>query len=211
MSVIGRRRLLEIGAGAALGLAGPGAAAAGQLWTPSGAPATSRAAAALADLGRAPRAQPSAKGARRLALRNLHTDERLDAAYWENGAYVPDVLAAVNRLLRDFRTGEAQPMSPALLDVLTDLQARTESRAAFQVVSGYRSAQTNAMLRERSAEVARRSLHMDGMAIDVYLEDVALDHLHQAALDLGRGGVGYYPSSHFIHVDVGPVRRWGGV
>ena len=148
-------------------------------------------------------------GPRSITLKNLHTDETLDAVYWENGQYVPDALRAVNNVLRDFRTGEVHPIEPGLLDLITELRARVGSRSRFQVISGYRSPQTNAMLREQSAEVAQHSLHMDGKAIDIVLEDVDTDRLHLAALDLGRGGVGYYPG-RFVHVDVGPVRHWQG-
>ena len=203
--MIDRRRLLQSG----LGAGAASAALAGPFLKLNGQPATSRRASAMAELGRGGETAP-AEGVRKLALRNLHTDERLEAVYFDQGRYVPDALAAVNKVLRDFRTGEVHPIAPRLLDVLADLRARTGSRAPFQVVSGYRSAKTNAMLHERSAEVARRSLHMDGMAIDLYLEDVALDRLRLAALTLGRGGVGYYPVSSFVHVDVGPVRRWIG-
>jgi uncharacterized protein YcbK (DUF882 family) len=145
-----------------------------------------------------------------ITLKNLHTDEALDAVYWDEGGYVPDALEAVNNILRDYRTGDVHPINPRLLDVLTDLRAGLGSKAPLQVISGYRSPQTNAMLRERSAEVAQHSFHMDGMAIDIYLDDVELDRLRMAALSLGRGGVGYYPMSRFVHVDVGPVRQWEG-
>jgi len=148
-------------------------------------------------------------GPRAITLKNLHTDETLDAVYWENGKYVPDALQSVNHVLRDFRTGDVHPIEPGLLDLITDLRARVGSKSAFQVISGYRSPLTNAMLREQSAEVAQHSLHMDGKAIDIALDDVGLDRLHLAALGLARGGVGYYPG-RFIHVDVGPVRRWQG-
>jgi uncharacterized protein YcbK (DUF882 family) len=154
---------------------------------------------------------PVSTAPRRLSFKNLHTDESLDAVYWEDGKYVPDALDAVNHVLRDFRTGESHPIEPRLLDVLVDLQKGVDSRSAFQVISGYRSPATNAMLSEQSAEVAKHSLHMDGLAIDLYLDDVDLQRLHEAALDLSRGGVGYYPQSKFVHLDVGPVRRWQGV
>jgi uncharacterized protein YcbK (DUF882 family) len=153
---------------------------------------------------------PASAEPRAITLKNLHTDESLDAVYWEKGAYVPDALEAVNGLLRDFRTNEVHPINPGLLDLLTDLRGVVGSGQPFQVISGFRSAQTNAMLRERSAEVAQHSLHMDGLAIDLYLDDVDLDRLHAAALDLGRGGVGYYPVTKFVHLDVGPVRQWQG-
>lgn len=143
-------------------------------------------------------------------LRNIHTDEKLEAVYWEKGEYVPDAVVALNKVLRDYRNDEVHPMDTRLYDILDQIQTRTESKGHFQVISGYRSPATNRMLAERSGEVAKRSLHMDGKAIDIYLEDVALEHVRAAALDIGRGGVGYYPSSKFVHVDVGPVRRWSG-
>ena len=148
---------------------------------------------------------------RSVALHNLHTDERLEAIYWDNGRYVPDALSAVNRVLRDYRTGDEHMIDPRLLDLLTAVHGKVEAAQPFQVISGYRSAATNAMLSEHSAEVAKHSLHMDGLAIDLYLDDVDLQRLHEAALDLSRGGVGYYPQSDFVHLDVGPVRRWQGV
>ena len=162
------------------------------------------------DMHTAPaRLQPVSLEPRTIAFKNIHTDEALEAVYWDGGRYVPDALEAVNKVLRDFRTGEVHEIAPGLLDVLTDLRAATDSRTPFQVVSGFRSPETNAMLRERSAEVAQRSLHMDGLAIDLYLDDVELDRLRAAALDMSRGGVGYYPA-RFVHIDVGPVRHWQG-
>jgi uncharacterized protein YcbK (DUF882 family) len=147
---------------------------------------------------------------RRLAFNNLHTGETLDVAYWENGDYVPDGLAAVNHVLRDFRTGEVHAIAPTLLDLLTALSARLETRQQFEVISGYRSPQTNAALHERSGQVASGSLHMKGQAIDIRLAGVELTHIRDAALGLSIGGVGYYPTSDFVHVDVGRVRRWEG-
>jgi uncharacterized protein YcbK (DUF882 family) len=147
---------------------------------------------------------------RRLAFANLHTGETLDAAYWERGAYIPDALAAVNRLLRDFRTGEVHPIDPTLLDLLVSLSGQTGVPAPYQVISGYRSPATNAMLHAESGQVAVKSLHMEGKAIDICVEGMDLGYLHDAALSLSSGGVGYYPVSGFVHVDVGDVRNWSG-
>jgi uncharacterized protein YcbK (DUF882 family) len=143
-------------------------------------------------------------------LRNIHTDEKLEAVYWENGQYVPDAVQALNKVLRDYRNDETHPMDTGLYDILDQIRAKTQSKAPFQIISGYRSPATNRMLAERSGEVAKRSLHMDGKAMDIKLEDVDLRYVRQAALDIGRGGVGYYPTSNFVHVDVGPVRKWSG-
>jgi uncharacterized protein YcbK (DUF882 family) len=156
-------------------------------------------------------AMPLDLAPRKLALHNLHTGESLQAIYWENGRYVPGAIAAANHVLRDFRTGDQHMMDPALLDLVHRLHGKVGAGAPVQVISGYRSPKTNALLHEHSDGVAKQSLHMQGMAMDVRIEGVALDHLHKAALDIGRGGVGYYPSSNFVHVDVGRVRQWQGV
>ena len=155
-------------------------------------------------------ARPAVTQARWVHLHNVHTGEKLEAAYWENGGYVPDAVQALNKVLRDYRNDQVHPMNPGLYDILDQIRAKTESKSPFQVISGYRSPATNKLLRERSGEVAKHNLHMDGKAMDIYLEDVALEHIRAAALDLGRGGVGYYPESNFVHVDVGPVRQWKG-
>jgi uncharacterized protein YcbK (DUF882 family) len=156
------------------------------------------------------RAAPSSK-LRRVNLHNIHTGEKLAADYCVDGCYEPQAMTAINKILRDFRTGEIHPIDPRLLNLLSDLNTRMESAAAFEVISGYRSPQTNSMLHERSKGVASKSLHMDGIAIDVRLPGSALTSLHDCALKLGKGGVGFYPTSNFVHVDVGRVRRWSGV
>ncbi len=122
---------------------------------------------------------------RTVALDNLHTGEKMEAVYWADGDYIPDVLDAVNVQLRDFRTGDIHPIAPELLDLLDAVNTLTGTQSKFEVISGYRSAATNAMLRERSEEVAKKSFHMSGMAIDIRLPDVDLDRLHAAALSLG--------------------------
>ena len=146
---------------------------------------------------------------RRLSFENLHTGERLDTVYWVNGAYQPGPLHAINVLLRDFRNGEVYPIDRKLLDLLVDLQAKLHSTAPIQVISGYRSPETNAMLASYSDGVAAGSLHMSGMAIDIRIPGRSLRHVHQVALNMNEGGVGYYPRSDFVHVDIGRVRRWG--
>jgi len=145
---------------------------------------------------------------RTLAFDNLHTAEKARIEYWADGRYLPDALTEVNRILRDFRTGEVHPIDPRLLDLLHTLQAKVESSRPFQVISGYRSPATNAMLRATGHGAASKSLHMKGLAIDIRLSDCALSDLHDAALQTRGGGVGYYPAEDFVHVDVGPVRRW---
>lgn len=148
---------------------------------------------------------------RRVAIHNLHTGEALNAVYWENGKYVPDAVAALNKVLRDFRTGDVHMMDPGLYDILDAISAKVENRKPFQIISGFRSPKTNAMLKKTGGGgVATHSLHMDGKAMDVRLDGVQLTNLHKAALSLKMGGVGYYPVSNFVHVDVGRVRTWSG-
>ena len=148
---------------------------------------------------------------RRVALQNLHTGEALNAVYWENGKYVPDAVAALNKVLRDFRTGDVHMIDPGLYDILDAISAKVENRKPYQIISGYRSPKTNTMLKKTGGGgVATHSLHMEGEALDIRLGGVDLNHVHRAALSLKRGGVGLYPVSNFVHVDVGRVRQWKG-
>jgi uncharacterized protein YcbK (DUF882 family) len=144
---------------------------------------------------------------RTLSFYNLHTGERLTTVYWEKGEYVPSALDEVNYILRDFRQNEIKPIDPTLLDLLVALRDRLQSEANYEVISGYRSPLTNAMLHSRSEGVAAHSLHMEGRAIDIRLPGRPLVLVRVAALSLQRGGVGYYPD-RFVHVDTGRVRRW---
>lgn len=145
-----------------------------------------------------------------LRFYHTHTGESLEVVHREHGDYLSDALAELNRFLRDFRTGEEHPIDPRLFDILVTLQGRTGSRRPFEVISAFRSAATNALLRGAGANsgVARKSLHMTGNAIDVRLRGVATRELRRAAVALGRGGVGYYPKSDFVHLDTGRVRNW---
>jgi uncharacterized protein YcbK (DUF882 family) len=150
----------------------------------------------------------AARTPRSLAFRHLHTGEELAITYFDQGAYDDVALAAINHLLRDFRTGDVYPIRRALLDQLALVHRSIGSDAPFQIISGYRSPATNGMLHKTSGGVASRSLHMDGMAIDVRLADTKTRHLRDVAARLRLGGVGYYASSDFVHLDVGRPRRW---
>ncbi len=145
---------------------------------------------------------------RTLAFKNLHTGEALRATFWAAGDYVGDELKAVNRVLRDHRTGDVHPVDTQLLDLLYLLQQSVAVSGPFHIISGYRSPATNRRLSANSSGVAKRSLHMQGRAIDIRLPGCELNKLREAALALQAGGVGYYPKSDFIHVDTGRVRRW---
>ena len=145
---------------------------------------------------------------RRLSFVHTHTHERLTVPYFADGDYLPEGLASLNAFLRDHRTGEEHAIDPSLYDLLNDLRLATGARSPFQVISGYRSARTNSMLREQSGGVAKGSLHLQGRAIDVRLADVSSKVLRDAAIELSRGGVGYYRGPDFVHVDTGRVRTW---
>jgi uncharacterized protein YcbK (DUF882 family) len=145
---------------------------------------------------------------REVAFVHTHTHERLSVTYFADGSYDEESLTALNWFLRDHRTGDAHPIDPALFDILHELRLATGAASPYQVISGYRSPQTNSMLREHSAGVASGSLHLQGRAIDVRLADVSTAALRDAAIRLRRGGVGYYASSDFVHIDTGRVRCW---
>ena len=147
---------------------------------------------------------------RRLSFHNLHTGENIDLPYWVQGDYVPESLAEINHVLRDFRTDQVAAMDIRLLDLLSRVKTQLGTSQPFQVISGYRSPATNHMLSERSSGVAKHSLHMEGKAIDIRIPGVALADLRKTGLALQGGGVGYYPASDFVHLDVGRVRTWGG-
>lgn len=145
---------------------------------------------------------------RSLSFRNLHTGEALDTVYWADGRYLPEALRRVDWLLRDHRTDETRPIDPRLLDLLVELRGRLHTRAPFEVLSGYRSPETNAILASLTDGVAQNSLHMEGRAIDLRVPGRRLKYVRAAALALQGGGVGYYPRSDFVHIDTGRIRRW---
>jgi uncharacterized protein YcbK (DUF882 family) len=145
---------------------------------------------------------------RDLSFYHTHTGKALSVVYYRDGVYLPDALHSINDYLKDFRNGASHSIDPALLDVLYDIKSKTGSNAPFEVISAYRSPETNQMLRDTSAGVAQNSMHLQGQAIDVRLRDVSLSELRDVALHLQRGGVGFYPSSEFVHVDTGRVRHW---
>lgn len=149
-----------------------------------------------------------ARQERVLSFAHTHTGERLSVAYFADGQYLEEGLDRLRVFLRDFRTGDEHVMDPLLFDQLHDLRLATSARSSFQVISGYRSPATNALLREHGSGVAGHSLHLEGRAIDVRLADVRTSVLRDAALELRRGGVGYYPASDFVHLDTGRLRRW---
>jgi uncharacterized protein YcbK (DUF882 family) len=156
-------------------------------------------------------APPSVPAPREHRVRffHTHTRERLDIVYRAGDRYLPEALARLNHYLRDHRTGDARPYDPRVFDLLHDLlSAVGKPDAEIDVICGYRTPRSNDYLRRKSAGVAKGSLHLEAMAIDIRVSGVATARLRDAALGLRRGGVGYYGKTGFIHVDVGRVRRW---
>jgi len=147
---------------------------------------------------------------RALSFYHTHTRQQLEVVYWQDGEYVDAALDDINRFLSDFRTGDIADIDPTLLDLIYDVRASLGSDGTYQIISAYRSSKTNEMLRNRSAAsgVAKKSQHILGKAIDVRLDGVTTAQLRDAAIELQRGGVGYYEQSDFVHMDTGRVRRW---
>lgn len=165
------------------------------------------AAVALAGPGRALAAMVEERS---LEFFNTHTGETLKAAYFKAGSYCQEALTGFDHLLRDHRSGDVACMDRALFDLLHDVAALAGKDARYEVISGYRSPATNAMLNANSSGVAKRSLHMDGRAIDVRLVGYRTDRLRDLALSLQAGGVGFYRKSDFVHLDTGRFRTWAG-
>ena len=165
--------------------------------------------AAVPAFASAPALLKGAGDFRSLSLVNNRTGEWLNTVFWAEGEYIPEALEAVNHIMRDWREDLAYRMDPHALDILSATQALLECDEPFQVVSGYRTPKTNAMLRRRSRGVAKNSYHMKGMAVDIALKTRSVRQISRAGLSLGAGGVGRYSRSHFVHLDSGPVRRWG--
>ncbi|RJF84233.1 DUF882 domain-containing protein [Azospirillum cavernae] len=160
-------------------------------------------------LGASPvEAAPLVGSVRRIALHNVNTRESFEGVYWADGNYKPDALKKLDVLLRDHRAKQVCHYDPRLFDLLARVHATVDSDAPFEVICGFRSRRTNAMARRRSRGVAKESYHTRGMAIDIRLPDAQLRGISEVAKSMQVGGVGYYPRSGFVHLDVGPVRTW---
>lgn len=212
---MGRRRLFSLAAGGVAALTATRAAMAQEEGAPGTESADSVPGEAFQSLSPTPLTPPP-PGPRHLKFHHLHTGKDLEVVYWENDRYAWDALQAVNQHLSDFRSNEVHPIDVRVLDILYTLRTLTGSKEPFRIISAFRSPATNEMLQGQSAatngtsQVAKKSLHMEGKAIDMRLNDVSLTGLRDAALALQGGGVGYYPDSGFVHVDIGPVRTWQG-
>lgn len=143
-----------------------------------------------------------------ISIKNAHTGETFNGVYRVGGYYVPRAFRQINRIMRDHYNNDMHPIDPRLIDVLAKLQKKCACSEPLTVLSGYRSPETNAMLRRISANVARNSFHMKGQAADIRVPGSTTSEVHQVAMSLNSGGVGYYPRRSFVHVDTGDIRHW---
>lgn len=147
---------------------------------------------------------------RRISMRNSRTGETIDTVYWIEGEYIRPALDQISYFMRDWRQDEVISYDRRNIDIMAASHSLMETSEPFQLLSGYRSPKTNAMLRSRSGGVASNSYHMRGMAADLRLKSRTVSQMSQAALACGSGGVGKYYGSNFVHMDCGPVRNWRG-
>ena len=146
--------------------------------------------------------------AKSIHLVHTQTGDKLKLTYFEKGRYVKDALHEINYLLRDYHSNHVHPMDTALIDQLFDLKQTLGVNQPIQVVSAYRTPETNAALRRNTSGVAEHSYHMQGRAIDIRIEGMQAHTIKKAALSMAKGGVGYYPESNFVHLDTGDIRTW---
>ena len=149
--------------------------------------------------------------ARSIELYNTHTRETVKVVFKRGNEFVPEALAKLNHVLIDHRSGEVHDMDPNLFDQLFDLAAAAGVEPSYEIISGYRSPESNAKLAAvPGSGVSKRSMHMQGRATDVRLKGVSVEKLRDLALAAKRGGVGYYQRSQFVHIDTGSFRTWIG-
>ncbi|PVZ86176.1 hypothetical protein C9426_16295 [Serratia sp. S1B] len=143
-----------------------------------------------------------------LLLNNLNTGESIKAEFFDGKRYNKAELVRLNHLFRDYRANKMKTIDPRLFDQLYRLQVMLGTKKPVQLISGYRSLETNSEMREQHRGVAKQSYHTKGQAMDFHIEGIQLSNIRKAALKMRAGGVGYYPRSNFVHIDTGPVRTW---
>ena len=147
---------------------------------------------------------------RSLSIFNPHTKESFEGIYFYYGIYDSGALRKIHHIMRDIRTDDVKPIDTHLLDLISAISEKLKTGDPFHLISGYRSPKTNSLLRKRGKGAAKNSYHIRGQAADIRLPGYKTSALRRAAYQLGKGGVGYYPKSKFVHIDIGPVRYWRG-
>lgn len=146
---------------------------------------------------------------RKVNFSNHRTGERLNIIYYADGAYIPEAVDEISYILRDWRRNEIMPINQRAIDIAAAVYRKVDANEPLQVISGYRSPETNQQLRRKGRGVAKNSFHTRGMAIDLTMQSRSVSQMYRAAMDLKAGGVGRYTRNHFIHIDCGPCRSWG--
>lgn len=146
---------------------------------------------------------------RRIRMYSGRTGESIDTVYWVDGKYIREALNEINVFMRDWRSGTSIGIDPRAIDVAAASHRLLQTNEPYLMLSGYRSPQTNAMLRRSSGGVARNSLHVTGKAADLRLKSRSVNQMYNAAVSCKSGGVGKYSRSNFVHMDCGPIRTWG--
>jgi len=146
---------------------------------------------------------------RKFTMTSGRTGERIEIIYWIEGDYIPEALREINHFMRDWRQGRSTSIDTRTVDIVAASHRLLDTNEPYQLLSGYRTPETNAMLRSRSRGVAKRSLHMEGKAADLRISGRSVSQIARAAIACNSGGVGRYSGSNFVHVDCGPVRAWG--
>jgi uncharacterized protein YcbK (DUF882 family) len=147
---------------------------------------------------------------RRLRMYNGRAGESIDMVYWVEGEYIRPALEEIDFFMRDWRNNQTHRIDARAIDIMTAAHNLLDTNEPYTLLSGYRSPETNAMLRNRSSGVARNSLHMRGEAADLRLSSRTVTQIFDAARACNAGGVGRYARSNFVHMDCGDVRAWGG-
>jgi len=146
---------------------------------------------------------------RRLKMYSRRTGESLDVIYWIEGDYIKDALTEVNWFMRDWRRDQSRAIDTRTVDIIAATQQLVDTSTPFLLLSGYRTAETNALLRKRSRSVAKKSLHINGQAADLRMQGKSVRQVARAAASCAAGGVGRYSRSNFVHIDCGEKRLWG--
>ncbi|KGB83077.1 MAG: DUF882 domain-containing protein [Confluentimicrobium sp.] len=146
---------------------------------------------------------------RSIAMYSGRTGERINTIYWIEGSYIKEAAKEINHFMRDWRVDSAKVMDLRTIDIMAAAHRLMDTTEPYMLLSGYRSPQTNAMLRAKSRNVAKNSLHMKGQAADLRLENRSVNQIYNAATSCNAGGVGKYTGSNFVHMDCGDIRTWG--